>query len=363
MPSRISFIFAIVCFLSAIALAEDSIPSIGTKQKVRVKLLPNGYYRPETRIAVGAFALFTFKPNLSDTISRWSYWKSTFVVTQNRQLAFENDWLVFFKKEKVSFYGAMDIMQFPEFFYGIGDNTNKDSAEFYQLNRVVQNSLLLRKINGFYFAGLNFDTQYLFGYNPDRAIERHSSALGTRGYFSNGIGPTFLVDSRDNGLMPKKGWYNEVTINVHHKYTLSDYHFTNVILNSRKFITVFKKCIWATEGYFNFNAGDVPFRSNPAVGGMRFLRGYYTGRFRDKNLVVLQSEIRIPVVWRIGVVGFAGMGSLAPDLKSFQLSHVKYTAGAGLRFILSKRDNASVRFDYGFTKEGGGFYIVFGEAF
>ena len=94
------------------------------------------------------------------------------MVTQNRQLAFENDWLVFFKQEKVSFYGSCDVMQFPEFYFGIGDNTNKDSAEYYKLNRLTQNLLLLKKINGFYFAGLNFDTQYLYGYDPSLAIKR-----------------------------------------------------------------------------------------------------------------------------------------------------------------------------------------------
>jgi hypothetical protein len=351
--------------LNLYALPDDSIANTHQEAnyKPKLKILPNGYYRPETRIALGAFALITFKANRRDTISRWSFIKSTFVATQNKQLALENDWLIFFKKEKFSFYGTLDIMKFPEKFFGLGNNTNKDSSELYDLDRITHNSLVLKQINGFYFAGLNFDTQYLFGNYPNSQLTRYAYVNGSRGYFVNGLGPTFLFDSRDNGLISHTGWYNEVSVNFHGKATLSQFNFTNIILNSRKFIPVLKKNIWATEVYLNFNQGTLPFRSNPALGGFRFLRGYYTGRFRDKNLIVCQTELRIPIYWRIGAVVFVGMGEVAPDLKSFSMPGMKYTAGGGLRFLLSKKENANVRIDYGFTNEGGGFYMVFGESF
>ena len=341
-------------------------PPIELPQKTRVKILPNGYYRPETKIAIGAFALVTFKPHKKDTISRWSFVKSTFVITQNKQLALENDWLVFFKQEKISFYGALDFMKFPENFYGIGNFTNKDSVHNYELNRITHNSMVLRKVKGFFFAGLNFDTQYLYGNNPDQGLSIfpiYAHVNGANGYFVNGLGPTLLHDSRDNGLISHTGWYNEVSFNFHDKVTLSEYNFTSITLNSRKFIPVRKVATWASEVYMNFNAGTLPFRSNPAIGGQRILRGFYTGRFRDKNLVFLQSEIRVPVIWRIGVVGFAGLGQVAPDLKSFTFDGMKYSAGGGLRFMLSKKENANIRIDYGFTNEGGGLYMIFGEAF
>jgi hypothetical protein len=335
-------------------------------QKPKIKILPNGYYRPETRIAVGSFALLTFHASRKDTISRPSFIKSTFVITQNKQLALENDWLIFFKKERFSFYGTLDFMKFPENFFGIGNNTLAENVRNYELNRITHNSMVLKKIKGYYFAGLNFDTQYLYGNDSSQGLTKYplyANVHGAQGYFVNGLGPTFLFDSRDNGLISHSGWYNEVSINFHGKATLSEYNFTNIILNSRKFVPVLKKLIWANEAYFNFNAGTLPFRSNPAIGGFRFLRGYYTGRFRDKNFIFYQSEIRIPVYWKFGVVAFAGLGQVAPDLKSFNLSGMKYTAGGGIRFLISKKENANIRIDYGFTKEGGGFYMIFGESF
>jgi hypothetical protein len=367
----------LILLLPGLLSAQDTQPEAGdysiespvpndNSQKPKIKILPNGYYRPETKIAVGIFALLTFKVHRKDTLTRASFIKSTFVITQNKQLALENDWLVFFKKEKISFYGSLDFMKFPENFYGIGNNTNKDSVRNYELNRITHNSLVLKKIKGNYFAGLNFDTQYLYGDGPTQGLDiypLYANVRGANGYFVNGLGPTFLVDSRDNGLMSHKGWYSEASINFHGTATLSEYNFTNVILNSRKFIPVRKTSIWASEVYFNFNTGDLPFRSNPFIGGARFLRGYYTGRFRDKDLIFCQTEIRIPVVWKIGVVFFAGMGEVAPDFKSFSIPGMKYSAGGGLRFLISKKENANLRLDYGFTKEGGGLYMVFGESF
>ena len=340
-------------------------------QKTKIKILPNGYYRPETKIAVGAFALLTFKASRKDTISRSSYIKSTFVITENKQLALENDWLVFFKKERFSFYGSLDFMKFPENFYGIGNYTNKRDVRNYELNRISHNSMVLKKIKGFYFAGINFDTQYLSGNDTSQGLGKfpiYANVTGANGYFVNGLGPTFLFDSRDNGLISHTGWYNEVSINFHGKATLSEYNFTNVILNSRKFVPVLKKMVWASEVYLNFNEGTLPFRSNPAIGGFRFLRGYYTGRFRDKNLIFCQSEMRIPVFELfkkigVGVVAFAGLGEVAPDLKDFNATGMKYSAGGGIRVLIDKAKNANLRLDYGVTKEGGGFYMVFGEAF
>ncbi len=352
------------------AQAPDSVYATpkDTSRNLKVKILPNGYYRPETRIALGTFLLLTFKGKNTDTTARWSFFKSTLMVTQNKQIALENDWQIFFKKDKYAAYGLLDVTKFPELFFGIGNDTHKDSTEMNGLSRISHTSLIVQKTHGNIFLGINLNTQYLFG-RENTYLNRYAHVNGARGYFVNGIGPSFIFDTRDNVLNTFKGWYNEVSLTVHHKFTLSEYNYTNLVINPRHFQPILRKMswaknwTWANEVYLNFNTGDVPFRSNPMLGGFRFLRGYYTGRFRDKNMVFYQTELRIPIYWRIGVVAFAGVGQVAPDLKSFSMPGMKVTAGGGLRFMLSRRENANVRIDYGFTNEGGGFYLVFGESF
>ncbi len=367
----IRFLALFLLFIPGILFSQkqDSIPvTRGTNERLKIKILPNGYYRPETRIALGAFVLLTFKGNHKDTAAHWSFFKSTLMVTQNKQIALENDWQIFMRKEKYITYGGLDVTKFPELFFGIGNNTSLDSAEENDLSRISHASLLLQKIRKNIFLGVNLNTQYLWGKNSNPFV-RYKDVTGAGGYFANGIGPTFLLDSRDNVLNTGKGWYNEVSVTFQNNYTLSNYDFVSYLINSRNFLPVLKNSswaknwTWANEIYLNFNTGAVPFRSNPVLGGVRFLRGYYTGRFRDKNLIFYQTELRVPVYWRIGVVAFAGVGQVAPDLKSFSIPQMKLSAGGGIRFMLSKRERANIRFDYGFTKEGGGFYLIFGESF
>ena len=94
------------------------------------------------------------------------------------------------------------------------------------------------------------------------------------------------------------------------------------------------------------------------------MRGYYAGRYRDKNAGFLQAEYRVPLFWRIGAVGFADMGNVGPEIKDVNLEHFKYSYGGGLRFALNQSEKLNLRLDYGLAKgHSQGFYLQLGEAF
>jgi hemolysin activation/secretion protein len=100
-----------------------------------------------------------------------------------------------------------------------------------------------------------------------------------------------------------------------------------------------------------------------SIGGPRFLRGYYRGRFRDKNMMVLQQEFRMPIYKRLGIAAFGGIGSVSNKSKELLKNEVHYNYGIGLRILINKKENANLRVDYGITKDSHGLYIVFAEAF
>ena len=52
----------------------------------------------------------------------------------------------------------------------------------------------------------------------------------------------------------------------------------------------------ALQAYAFINNGDVPLRSLASLGGANSMRGYYDGRYRDKDQIVFQAEYRVPVV-------------------------------------------------------------------
>ncbi len=93
------------------------------------------------------------------------------------------------------------------------------------------------------------------------------------------------------------------------------------------------------------------------------MRGYFEGRFRDKDLLAVQLEYRFPIFWRIGGAVFAGAGTVAPDVARFSVGQVKPGLGLGLRFMYDLVERMNVRVDVGFGKNSSGIYMTANEAF
>ena len=93
------------------------------------------------------------------------------------------------------------------------------------------------------------------------------------------------------------------------------------------------------------------------------MRGYYEGRYRDKNMIVFQMEHRMPVWWRFGMVGFLGFGDVSDTIRNFALKEFKHSIGFGIRYLLNPEEKLNIRLDYAFGKDTSGFYITWFEAF
>jgi len=95
------------------------------------------------------------------------------------------------------------------------------------------------------------------------------------------------------------------------------------------------------------------------------MRGYYDGRYRDKDQVVLQAEYRMPVYRRLGAVVFGGIGNVSNNCDYIALEGLKYSYGGGLRIALTRSEKLNLRLDYGISRgaRSKGFYFQLGEAF
>src|SRR5690606_27082389 len=111
---------------------------------------------------------------------------------------------------------------------------------------------------------------------------------------------------------------------------------------------------------------QAPFYVYRDMGGDMSMRGYYLGRYKDKNYATAQTELRYRVMPRFGVVAFGGLGSTFSKQHTFRTAP---TYGAGLRYFFSLEHRSTVRFDYalGEKRPGeqrqSGFYISLSEAF
>jgi hypothetical protein len=150
---------------------------------------------------------------------------------------------------------------------------------------------------------------------------------------------------------------------VYSKHFGGSFDFTRVTIDARDFIPAFTTHTLALQGLLTLVSGIEPFYTMAGLGGEVVMRGFFEGRFRDNDMAVLQAEYRMPVYWRFGAVGFADIGEVAHSAGDFNLSGIKWTVGAGIRFIVSEAEHVVVRLDYGIGSDSSELYLFVNEAF
>jgi outer membrane protein assembly factor BamA len=105
----------------------------------------------------------------------------------------------------------------------------------------------------------------------------------------------------------------------------------------------------------------VPFYELARLGGSRNLRGYKTGRFIAKDMVVFTAEYRWPLMRSLDAVLFTDQGRVFDDLaEDFEFSRFRSSYGGGFR-LWSGSGNAEILMAKG--TEPLRVYFSFGESF
>ena len=116
-----------------------------------------------------------------------------------------------------------------------------------------------------------------------------------------GTGIAFAFDTRDNDFYPTKGFLAELGASVFNQVGGDSYGFMRYTLELGGYITLLRPGrIFAARllGEVNTRLSDdkdTPFFERASLGGANTLRGYSTGRFRDKDLILLNLEYRYPI--------------------------------------------------------------------
>jgi hypothetical protein len=354
------------CFFSFIVSDGFALPSDSSNLKIdkRALILPVAINSPETKIGVGILTALFFRTSHLDTTVRTSNIQSVVLYTQKRQILLNLGGNIYFPKEKYILKWQSVYSYFPDKFWGIGNNTSSENKESYIYNQFYFNPQLLRKVYKRWFVGIIAEYQNVIKtvYDP-QGIFYTQNVIGRNGYVASGIGPLIAWDSRNNAFSPSKGEYFQFSYLNYNKFLGSSYKFNGYIIDARKYIKSFSKNILALQLYGQFNNGNVPFRNMPALGGPNLLRGYYMGRYRDKDAIVMQGEYRMPVYKRFGIVVFGGLGEVIDKLGNLSISGLKYSTGGGIRFALKPKEKLNLRLDYAIGQKSSGLYFYVSEAF
>lgn len=327
-------------------------------------LLPILYYTPETKIAGGAAVMYYYRNSGSKLSSRPSTIIPSLIYTQNKQIMAELSTYLYWKDEEYYSEGYLAYIKFPAKFYGIGNNTSEDDEEEYTPRLVRFKISLQRKVRPGFYLGLRyeFERRKLTEVKKDGILEK-GDILGSERGVASGAGILASWDTRNSVFSPSSGGFHQFSVTLLKSALGSDYDFNRYTLDLRQYFPLFSTHVIAFQGYMSSTTGDPPFQMLSLLGGQRMMRGHYEGRYRDKNMIVLQAEYRMPVWWRFGLAGFAGFGDVADKVSNFQLSSFKYSLGAGVRYQISPEEGINVRLDFGFGEGTSGLYITLNEAF
>jgi outer membrane protein assembly factor BamA len=361
-------IIVLMSLMSGVTAYADDIPidSLGQeiKQTKRTEwlALPILFYTPETEFGGGAFAQCLFKGKKET--DNPSTILPVFIYTQKNQIIGSFSGEFYCNNNSNHLTGGISYMKYPDKFYGIGPNTVDSSEEEYTSKSFELELGLKHLILTNIYAGL------LYGFEHFNLSEIENGGLfdsgnipGSKGGDLSKISLSLVYDTRDNIQFPLSGNRHQLTISIYDNVIGSDYDCTSLTADFREYFQLGELGVLGFQEYFSSASGDVPFKIMPRLGGSTMMRGYYEGRFLDKNMYSIQTEYRQPVWWKLGLAAFAGFGDVAHNFDDFNSDDIKYFYGFGIRYNISDEYQTNIRADFGFGKDTSGFYLAFGEAF
>jgi hypothetical protein len=334
-------------------------------------ILPVLSSAPETGVEAGAAGLYSF---YTDTLHRETRVSNIFAyatITTKGQNRLNLSTAYWTPQNKYHYTAAIGRINFPMNFYGVGNNTAKANEDYIQQKRYRINLSALKNLGNNLYLGL-VGGAYKYDFNsddPTGTFNTNPQVQDRSGGSFVYIGPSFSFDNRNNNTYTTSG----IMINAY--YNLMQGVFSNnsyqgglFNIEYAQFFSLSKKLVLGLNVQEQSLTGArSPFYLLPLMGNDEIMRGYYEGRYRDRNLLVGQAELRYLFSERFGIVGFVGAGEVFNS--SFAFSQLKPNLGGGLRYFFDIEKGLAVRLDYGIGQKPAGesrlsgLYIALGQSF
>lgn len=266
----------------------------------------------------------------------------------------------FLPHERFRFNYKLYVYTFPGDFWGIGFDNGANDANKSTYDRIkfqFKPDFLMR-VGKRAYAGIVADIEWMntYGFTNPALIEGQDKSIG-----NYGIGVNLTYDSRDFILNAYSGHYFCFEQLFYPKGLGNDYAFSYSDLTYSTYHQIWKGGVLALELHGLFNYGNVPWTMLAQVGVQGRMRGYYEGRYRDRNIVEGQLELRQRIKGRHGIALFVGAANVFHNFDHIFLKQTLPNYGIGYRWEFKKRVN--IRFDLGFTRDKPNLTFNVNEAF
>lgn len=351
----------LIALSCCVPIASGQTDSSGSSSSIHG--FPYVYYTPETDWAFGGTGVVTFRIDTGLTLSPSSVMLDAYY-TVRRQYKFTLAPELYLNENRLLLSCSIEYGRIMDRFWGIGPRVaDSDSTEF--VKRVVRfQARALMVKSGPLKAGVLYEydrtTMLDTGLNP---LLRSGAVVGSGGAIASGAGLMLRWDTRDNIFFPSGGSLHQFEYTVFAPAFGSDQAFQRSLLDLRAYYSLGGGHIIGVQGGGMAISGTAPFYKLAPLGGDMIMRGYYSGRYRDRILLAAQAEYRNMFFSRFGGVVFAGAGDVASSFSAFHLKDIKPTYGAGLRFMMDTKEKVTLRVDFGVGRGTNGIYLAVKEAF
>ena len=236
--------------------------------------LPSLFYSPKTRIGGGGSVRF-FPRRIEGT--RPTNIQFSIIYTARKQMVMSLVPDIFFKEKRRRLFISALYLDFPDFFFGIGNDTEINGID--EETNLKETANYTANIASFLVSGeqeirpnLSMGLQSWIRYERVSEIQ-DSTTLSTLDITGSergtavGTGVFFRWDTRDNFFYTYSGNYVRGSF-MHFPSALgSDYEFSRATLDVRRFVPLSWRFIIAMRAYSQASMGDAPFQLLPKLEG------------------------------------------------------------------------------------------------
>ena len=331
-------------------------------KKIDFGIIGGPHYASDTGVGLGLVASALYSTDRSDSTLELSNASLYSDVTTKGFLMIGLRGNTFLPRKHYRLDYRLYVYTFPSYLWGFSypESDNDDNKSKYSRTKFEVMARFLLPLNRYSYLGPIARYQYVHAYK----LKDHAPALlGGRPLTVSdvSVGVSYTFDTRDFMLNASRGWFVQADLTANPTFLGNNDTYWSGELQVATYRRAWRGAILAGELHTRQSVGSVPWPMLSDVGSSNRMRGYYEGRYRDKNVVDAQVELRQHIWHRNGLVVWLGAAEVFPNYGSLRFRRILSNAGIGYRWQFKKGVN--VRLDYGFSRNGTGFIFNINEAF
>ena len=325
-----------------------------------ISFIGGPFYSSDTKFGIGLVAAGLYRHDRTDTVLPPSdvslYLKAT--TSMFFELGIEGNHI--FPRDRFRLHYDLSVGSVASRFWGIGyaNGANDDNESKYKyMNSQAKVDFVVRLAPNLYI-GPQLGLDYIHGRDFARPELLDGQSKIT---FNAGFGLTAQYDTRDFLTNAYRGICVRFDQMYYPRFLSNKYSFGLSELTFNAYHGVWRGGVLALRLHGRLTYGSTPWGLMSTLGGSSNMRGYFEGRYRDKQEFDVCLELRQHVWRRNGLVAWVGAGAVFPKFSDLAFRQILPNYGIGYRWEFKKRVN--VRLDLGFGRHQMGIIFNINEAF